>query len=114
MRRVLLSTGPWELPAIPLVFLGVYGLVLLRRGGREVRAFLWMGLGGATQSYNAVLYIVANGLVDRWSNIPDGSAVSLALYWGFNPFWAGMSLLASIYCFQFVLARAEQPSEVAG
>ncbi len=64
-----------------------------------------MGIGGATQSSNAALYIVENGLVDRFTNIPDGSVVSLILYWGFNPLWAFASLLASIFAFQFALAR---------
>lgn len=94
--------------------LSVYGLVLVRRGGQEARAFLWLGIGGATQSYNATLYVVENGLVDRFSNIPDGSIVSLILYWGFNPLWAIASLLASIYCFQFVLARAESSPAATG
>ena len=101
----MMSEELWFLISIGL---SVYGLILLRRGGDEARAFLWMGIGGATQSYNASLYIFENGLVDRFSNIPDGSIVSLILYWGFNPLWAIAALLASIFCFQFVLARTEK------
>jgi hypothetical protein len=73
-----------------------------------------MGIGGATQSYNASLYMIENGLVDRFSNIPDGSIVSLILYWGFNPLWTIVALMASIYCFQFVLARAQSSPAATG
>lgn len=103
-----------ELLFLLSIGLSVYGLVLLRRGGQDARAFVWMGLGGATQSYNATLYIVENGLVGGYSNIPEGSIVSQILYWGFNPFWAGTSLVAAVYCFQFVLGYAEQSAAERG
>lgn len=100
----MMTEEAWFLLSIAM---SVYGLILLR-GGKDVRAYLWMGVGGATQSYNASLYIIENGLVDRFSNIPAGSIVSLILYWGFNLFWTAMSLLAAVYCFQFLLAYADR------
>ena len=41
-----------------------------------------------------------------FDNIASGSALSLGLYWGFNPMWALTALVASIFSFQFVLSKA--------
>ncbi len=102
--------SPWmiseELWWLLAILLSVAGLVLLRRG-REIRAFLLLGVAGALEAYNATLYIVENALVDRFSNIAAGSMVSLVLYWGFNLLWPAAALVACVYSFRFVLAAAE-------
>lgn len=98
----------WWLLAIAM---SVYGLVLLRRG-REPLAFMWLGVAGALESYNASLYIVENWLVDGFSNIADGSVLAQVLYWGFNPLWAFAAGLASYFSFRFVLERLERAERV--
>ncbi len=103
VTRWMMAEELWWLLAIAM---SVVGLVELRRG-REMHAFLWLGVAGALESYNASLYMVENWLVDGFSNIPDGSTLSLVLYWGFNPLWAGAAALASFFSFRFVLRRAE-------
>jgi hypothetical protein len=101
---------PWmmaeELWWLLAIVMSIVGLVELRRG-RDALAFLWLGVAGALESYNASLYMVENWLVDGFSNIPDDSPLSLLLYWGFNPLWAFAAALASFYSFRFVLRRAE-------
>jgi hypothetical protein len=100
----MISEELWWLLAIAI---SVVGLVLLRRG-RDARAFVLLGVAGALEAYNASLYIVENALVDRFANIPEGSTLSLLLYWGFNPLWAIAALAASVFSFQFVLRAAER------
>jgi hypothetical protein len=109
VSRWMMAEELWWLLAI---LISVVGLVTLRRG-RESLGFLLLGVAGALESYNASLYIVENWLVDGFSNIADGSLLSLALYWGFNPLWAFAAALASYYSFGFVLARAESTENAA-
>jgi len=105
VSRWMMSEELWWLMAIAM---SIYGLVLLR-AGREPRAFLFLGIAGALEAYNASLYMVYD-VMTGLENVAAGSTTSLVLYWGFNPLWAGASLLASIYAFRFVLDRAEAAS----
>ena len=100
----MMSEELWWLLAIAMSVVGLYKL----KNGREMLAFLWLGVAGALESYNASLYIVENWLVDGFSNIAPHSMASQVLYWGFNPLWAFAAGLASFYSFRFVLERAER------
>lgn len=103
VSRWMMSEELWWLLAI---LMSIYGLYTLRRG-REPLAFVWLGVAGALESYNASLYIVENWLVDGFTNVAPHSTLSLVLYWGFNPLWAFAAGLASVYSFRFVLDRVE-------
>jgi hypothetical protein len=85
----------------------IVGLVLWRRG-REVHAFLLLGVAGALQAYNASIYVVGNGVIDHFSNIPAGSRLALLLYWGFNLLWTGAAITASVLAFRAQLAAARR------
>jgi hypothetical protein len=85
--------------------LAATGLLRLRRGN-DVGGYLLLGVAGALQSYNAGLYVVANGVMDHYSNIPTGSFTAQVLYWGFNLMWTTAALVASIVSFRLLLQSA--------
>jgi hypothetical protein len=91
----------------------VTGLVLLHKSTATSRkAYLYLGVAGALQAYNASLYIVGNGLIDSFRNIAPGSTMALILYWGFNLFWTFAALAASLMSFRYVLGESgEQCSD---
>lgn len=78
--------------------IAVTGLVALRRG-QDTRGFLLCGVAGALQAYNAGLYVVANGIMDHYSNIAAGSLLAQVLYWGFNLLWTGAAAVGSVVAF---------------
>lgn len=78
------------------------GLWRLYRGD-PTRGYLLLGVAGALQSYNAGLYIVANGVMDHYSNIPPGSVVAQILYWGFNLMWTTAAFFGSVTSFRLLL-----------
>jgi hypothetical protein len=83
------------------------GLLRLRRGN-DSGGYLLLGVAGALQSYNASLYIVANGVMDHYSNIPSGSFVAQILYWGFNLMWSSAALVASVVSFRLLLQARDR------
>jgi hypothetical protein len=85
--------------------IAVAGLWRLRRGDDQ-RAFLWMGIAGALQAYNASLYIVGNGVMSHFGNIAPGF-MSQLLYWGFNVLWAGAATLGSTAAFRLALGDGQ-------
>jgi hypothetical protein len=87
--------------------MAVLGLVRLSRGD-AVHGYLWCGIAGALQSYNAGLYVVANGVMDHYANVPSGSIVAQILYWGFNLLWTGAAALGSTIAFRLMLAARER------
>jgi hypothetical protein len=96
----MMSEETWWFLAIVI---SIVGLVLIKRG-RETNGFLLLGIAGMLQAYNASLYMVFDAMTG-FDNIASGSALSLVLYWGFNPMWALTALVASIFSFQFVLSK---------
>ena len=105
----MMSEETWWFLAIVI---SIIGLVLVKRG-RELNGFLLLGIAGMLQAYNASLYIVYDAMTG-FDNIASGSALSLALYWGFNPMWALTALVASIFSFQFVLRKARARNTALG
>ena len=105
----MMSEETWWFLAIVI---SIIGLVLVKRG-RELNGFLLLGIAGMLQAYNASLYIVYDAMTG-FDNIASGSALSLALYWGFNPMWALTALVASIFSFQFVLRKARARNTAPG
>ena len=87
--------------------LAAAGLLRLRRGN-DTGGYLLLGVAGALQSYNASLYIVANGVMDHYSNIPPGSLVAQILYWGFNLMWSSAALVASVVSFRLLLQARDR------
>jgi hypothetical protein len=92
----------WLLASI----LAVVGLWMIRRGD-FTRAYVWLGVAGALQAYNASIYVVGNGVIDHYANIGPG-LLSQLLYWGFNTLWTGAATTGSILAFRFVLAARER------
>jgi hypothetical protein len=82
--------------------IAVAGLWRVRRG-ELTRGHLWMGIAGALQAYNASLYIVGNGVMERFGNVAPGWMAAL-LYWGFNLLWTGAALVGSAAAFRLALA----------
>lgn len=101
VSRWMIAEELWWLLAIGM---SLFGLARLRRG-HEVLGFFWLGLAGALEAYNASLYMVYDAMTGL-ANIPDDSPISLVLYYGFNPLWAGAAALASFYAFRVVLTHA--------
>ncbi len=87
--------------------LAATGLLRLRRDQNSI-GYLLLGVAGALQSYNAGLYIVANGVMDHYSNIPSGSALAQLLYWGFNLMWSSAAAVASVVSFRLLLSSARR------
>jgi hypothetical protein len=87
--------------------MAAWGLLRLGRGD-STRGYLWLGIAGALQSYNAGLYVVANGVMDRYANIPSGSVVAQILYWGFNLMWTGAAAIGSIVAFRLLLQSRDR------
>ncbi len=85
--------------------IAVLGLGKLRRGGDDTRAFVWLGVAGALQAYNAGLYVVANGVMDRYQNVASDSVFGPLLYWGFNVLWTGAAVVGSVTAFRLMLAE---------
>jgi len=85
----------------------VTGLCLVRRGD-ATRGYLWLGVAGALQAYNASLYVVGNGVIDQFRNVAPDGVLSFVIYWGFNTLWTGAATIASIVAFHLCLsARAK-------
>jgi hypothetical protein len=83
--------------------LAVIGLWLLRRGD-ALRGYLFMGVGGALQAYNASLYLVANGVMDHYGNVASDSWLAPVLYWGFNLLWTCAATAGSLGAFHLMLS----------
>jgi len=83
------------------------GLWRLRRD-QPTRGYLLLGVAGALQSYNAGLYIVANGVMDHYSNVPSGSVVAQLLYWGFNLMWTTAAAAGSVVSFRLLLQSRDR------
>jgi hypothetical protein len=83
---------------------GAAGLLMLHRG-RDLVAYLLMGLCGALQAYNASMYIASNGYVDRFENIPP-DPLAFLLYWGFNGFWTIAASVACVLAFRLLVVKA--------
>jgi hypothetical protein len=91
--------------------MAAYGLFSLRRG-LATRGYLWCGIAGALQAYNAGLYVVANGVMDHYGNVAHDSILSPILYWGFNLLWTGAAAIGSTVAFRLMLAsRDAEPLE---
>ena len=105
----MMSEETWWFLAIVI---SIIGLVLVKRG-RDIQGFLLLGIAGALQAYNASLYMVYDAMTG-FQNIAPHSAVSLVLYWGFNPLWAFTALFASIFSFQFVLGKVKARNAAPG
>jgi len=84
--------------------MAVFGLVKLRRGERTI-GHLWLGVAGALQAYNAGLYVVANGVMDHYSNIARDSVLAPLLYWGFNSMWTCAAAAGSVIAFRLMLTE---------
>jgi hypothetical protein len=82
--------------------IAVVGLVSLRRG-RAKTGHLWLGVAGALQAYNAGLYVVGNGVMDRFANVASDSVLAPILYWGFNLMWTGAAAVASVVAFRLAM-----------
>jgi hypothetical protein len=87
--------------------MAAYGLWRLARAD-ATRGYLWLGIACAQQSYNAGLYVVANGVMDHYGNIPTGSVVAQLLYWGFNLLWTGAAAVGSTVAFRLLLAARDR------
>jgi len=87
--------------------MAAYGLWRLSRNDLT-RGYLVLGVAGALQSYNAGLYVVANGVMDHYSNIPSGSVVAQMLYWGFNLLWTGAAAVGSVVAFRLLLQARDR------
>jgi hypothetical protein len=85
----------------------IVGLARVRRGD-ETRGYLWLGVAGALQAYNASIYVVGNGVMDHFTNVAAGAAMASVLYWGFNLLWTGAATVGSIVAFHLVLATKRQ------
>ena len=93
--------------------MAVVGLVGLRRG-RATAGYLWLGVAGALQAYNAALYVVGNGVMDHYANVATDSVFAPVLYWGFNSLWTCAAAVGSVVAFRLMLAeRASAYSAVA-
>jgi hypothetical protein len=90
--------------------MAVFGLVSLRVG-RATRGYLWLGVAGALQAYNAGLYVVANGVMDGYRNVARDSLLAPILYWGFNLLWTGAAVVGSILAFRLMLEARDAVSE---
>ena len=90
----------WFLGNIP----GAVGLYMMSKG-RNLLAYLLMGLCGALQAYNASMYIASNFYVDHFENIPP-HPLCFVLYWGFNGFWTLAAAVACVLSFRLLLAQA--------
>ena len=89
--------------------IAAFGLYTLRRGG-DTKAYLYLGVAGALQAYNAALYVVANGVMDHYGNVARDSILAPILYWGFNLLWTGAAGVGSVIAFRLMLtARADEP-----
>jgi len=82
--------------------MAVLGLTWLR-GGHATKAYLWLGVAGALQAYNAGLYVVANGVMDHFANVASDSILAPVLYWGFNLLWTGAATVGSVVAFRLML-----------
>jgi hypothetical protein len=82
--------------------MAAFGLFSLR-AGRATRAYLWLGVAGALQAYNAGLYVVANGVMDGYRNVASDSILAPILYWGFNLLWTGAAAVGSVVAFRLML-----------
>jgi hypothetical protein len=85
--------------------MAVVGLLSLR-AGRATRGYLWLGVAGALQAYNAGLYVVANGVMDGYRNVASDSILAPILYWGFNLLWTGAAAVGSVVAFRLMLDSA--------
>ncbi len=65
-------------------------------------------MSGALQAYNASLYVVGNGVMDHFSNVPSGSRLAWVLYLGFNLLWTAAATTASVLAFRAQLAAARR------
>jgi hypothetical protein len=86
------------------------GLWRLHRG-EATRGYLLLGVAGALQSYNAGLYVVANGVMDHYGNVPAGSVLAQVLYWGFNLMWTGAAAVGSVVSFRLLLQARDHTEE---
>ena len=78
-----------------------FGLIPLDRG---LSRGLPLSPSGSCEAPNfAVLNVMS-----RDSQRGQGLCFYYALYWGFNPPWTIVALIASVYSFQIVLAKAER------
>jgi hypothetical protein len=94
--------------------IAAYGLVGLRRSAKSANEtnatrhagtpYLWLGIAGALQAYNAGLYVVANGVMDHYTNVASDSLFAPILYWGFNCLWTGAAVVGSVVAFRLMLA----------
>ena len=88
--------------------MAVFGLLKLRRS-EDTKGYLWLGVAGALQAYNAGLYVVATGVMDHYANVASDSVFAPILYWGFNLIWTGAAVLGSVTSFGLMLGkRAKQ------
>jgi hypothetical protein len=93
--------------------IAVVGLVLVRRG-ESIKGYLWLGVAGALQAYNASLYVLANGIMDHYSNVASDTLLAPVLYWGFNLLWTCAAAVGSIIAFRLVLdGKARLPARAA-
>ncbi len=93
--------------------MAAFGLNHLRRG-KETTGYLWLGVAGALQAYNAGLYVVANGVMDHYANVATDSVLAPLLYWGFNTLWTGAAVVGSVLAFRLMLAiHSSEAAEVA-
>jgi hypothetical protein len=89
--------------------IAVFGLLKLR-GGDDAKAYVWLGVAGALQGYNAALYIVANGVMDHYANVASDSVFGPLLYWGFNLIWSCAAVGGSVTAFRLMFeSRASAP-----
>ncbi|KAH3744278.1 hypothetical protein Pelo_14314 [Pelomyxa schiedti] len=94
------------------IVVGAVGMVLNISGTKKGKSdkvtqkqaigYTLMGIASICESYNATLYVVYDCLTG-FQNIVEKDWLSLALYWGFNPLWAGCSLAGGIICLYEVL-----------
>jgi hypothetical protein len=100
----MITVELWWLLANAFAIVGLY----LWRRGQLVHAFLLLGVSGALQAYNASLYVVGNGVMDHFSNVPSGSKLAWVLYLGFNLLWTAAATTASVLAFRAQLAAARR------
>jgi hypothetical protein len=84
--------------------MSVWGLVQLKRG-QATTGYLWLGVAGALQAYNAGLYVLANGVMDHYANVATDSPLAPVLYWGFNSMWTCAAAVGSVVAFRLMLAE---------
>ena len=72
---------------------------------RSAPKLAWMlfGIAGALQAYNVLLYATLIGMVDSLSFNEPPTAISMALYWGYNQLWGLTGAAAGFVAFRQVL-----------